>query len=394
MTSACAQKNEKGSSVDLRFNSKYNINRDLQKNLNSAELNEDIDFLLYSLDHGYSGSLKLPRGEFETLKKEINSLRNLKTVEQLGNSLAKSFVKISDNHLGVYFKKSDNTRINFKESFIERPQENLIGPNLAGDKIWKVDSKLIGHQRVSLIGITQFPNPNSELWKGFEDKIRKTLKPNDIVILDLRGNSGGDDSKGGWLANYLYGSQVKLPYADPFDMNTKESFIVMANAVMIIKKNHQKLEHAELDWINKLNRFAERSENGEKVDLRKELVIETAEKELKTESLKSKYQHKGNIYILMDRRCGSSGESTIDFFENMPHVKKVGQNTAGYVHFGNNGFIMLPHSSVIIQLATSFNTYKDGRFIEKNGIKPDIFIESGKDALDVLLKNISTEFNK
>ncbi|MBC7541075.1 MAG: hypothetical protein H7281_19820 [Bacteriovorax sp.] len=375
--------------MDIRINSKYPINKDLQKSLNSTEINQDLDFLIYSLDRGYSGSLKLPQQEYKILRQEINSLRNLKTVEQLGNSLAKSFVKVSDNHLGVYFKKLDNTGINFKESFIERPQKNLIGPNLAGDEIWKVDSKSVDHQRISLIGITQFPNPNSELWNGFEEAIRKTLKPNDTIILDLRGNIGGDDSKGGWLANYLDGSQVELPYADPFDMNTKESFKVMANAVTIFKKNDQELEHSELDWINKLNGFAERAENGEKVDIRKEHAIETTEKELKTELLNYKYQHKGNIYILMDRRCGSSGESTIDFFENIPRVKKIGQNTAGYVHFGNNGFVMLPHSSIIVQLATSFNTYKDGRFIEKIGIKPDIFIESGKDALDVLLKNIS-----
>lgn len=88
------------------------------------------------------------------------------------------------------------------------------------------------------------------------------------------------------------------------------------------------------------------------------------------------------IYILIDAECASSCESTTDFFEYNTLVKTVGENTAGYVHFGNNGIVILINSGIMLQLAISYNNYVDGRFIEKTGITPKIKVPAGKNVLD------------
>ena len=88
------------------------------------------------------------------------------------------------------------------------------------------------------------------------------------------------------------------------------------------------------------------------------------------------------IYILIDSVCGSSCESTVDFFEYNPLVKTVGENTAGYIHFGNNGNVFLKNSGVNLQMAVSYNSYLDGRFIEKKGIVPKIAVPKGSNAMD------------
>jgi C-terminal processing protease CtpA/Prc len=96
--------------------------------------------------------------------------------------------------------------------------------------------------------------------------------------------------------------------------------------------------------------------------------------------------HNKPIYILTDGGCASSGESTAAAFEHHPEAKKVGRNTAGFIHFGNVGIIVLPHSKITVQISTSFQEYADHRFLEKTGIKPDIETAPGQDAYDVAVQ--------
>ena len=70
--------------------------------------------------------------------------------------------------------------------------------------------------------------------------------------------------------------------------------------------------------------------------------------------------------------------------EGLNNAKRVGQHTYGAVHYGSVGSVILPYSSVALNMGIGFNKYKDGRFIEKMGIKPDIEVPTGKDALQVV----------
>ena len=70
-----------------------------------------------------------------------------------------------------------------------------------------------------------------------------------------------------------------------------------------------------------------------------------------------------------------------------PNVVRVGAPTAGYIHFGNNGYLPLPHSGVVVQMAFSYNSYRDKRFLEKVGISPHITVAEGENALEVALEH-------
>jgi C-terminal processing protease CtpA/Prc len=91
----------------------------------------------------------------------------------------------------------------------------------------------------------------------------------------------------------------------------------------------------------------------------------------------------------MDGICGSSCESTINAFEWHSYVKMVGENTAGCVHFGNIGYILLPNSRIEVQIPTQYSEYFDHRFIEKVGISPDIKVPAGQDAYAAAKRIIS-----
>lgn len=100
---------------------------------------------------------------------------------------------------------------------------------------------------------------------------------------------------------------------------------------------------------------------------------------------------KGPIRILMDAECGSSCESTVEALELHPSVKTVGENTTGYVHFGNMGRMWLRRSNVIGAIPTQRYEFLDGRFVEKVGYAPDIPVSAGMDAMEIALKDIVEE---
>jgi hypothetical protein len=93
------------------------------------------------------------------------------------------------------------------------------------------------------------------------------------------------------------------------------------------------------------------------------------------------------VYVLVDRGCASSCESTLDAFERHPEVITVGENTGGFIHFGNMGMAVLPRSGIVVQLATDFWKYDDGRYLEKIGIAPKLRVSAGGDAMTAALEH-------
>ncbi len=62
-----------------------------------------------------------------------------------------------------------------------------------------------------------------------------------------------------------------------------------------------------------------------------------------------------------------------------------GENTAGLVHFGDTGRLVLPNSGIDILISVKYLKYRDNRFVERTGYTPDVIVTKGTDALDVAL---------
>lgn len=52
--------------------------------------------------------------------------------------------------------------------------------------------------------------------------------------------------------------------------------------------------------------------------------------------------------------------------------------------------LVLPYSHVLVQLATDFWKFRDGRYLEGTGFAPKLKVEPGKDALEVALDHWRT----
>jgi hypothetical protein len=231
------------------------------------------------------------------------------------------------------------------------------------------------------IAISQF-TPGK--WPGFLEFVREAQRSAKMIIIDLRGNGGGDDSIGFELAEILAGQKIETPIAPAIRRNTLETLQIWENYLNVLKKSsNDKCEKDQLDvYLN---------ENSERMNT----VLSGGVEEFISKDVKeTNWQYdqtkgfQGKIFILQDKDCASSCESTIDFFEFFPNVTRVGFNTAGMTHFGNVGLFVLPNSSIQINMPTKTNRFKDDRFIEFKGRAPDIVLNEGQNAHDYVMMNL------
>lgn len=347
------------------------INTDRKLHLNQKQLDEDREKLIYALTNVYSGSRHLPRAEFTKMIESINAIRGPMTAGELCDSLGKIFSEVSDNHLGAKFNW---------ESCRPNPYEKgTVGQNFYKEKDdvpWKVTLQKRKTKSALMISITSFPNSTSPKWNGFIESVQKHLPKSNLIIIDMRGNGGGDDTYGYKLSSLLAGQDLKSPYAGQWKWNKPESFQLFVNSVEAAIREKENTIPPYLYELKK--KFEGMRDQAVRGDL-KEDPGNGEDGGVEFDLAKSV---KKPIYILIDKACASSCESTTDSFEYNQLVKTVGENTGGYLHFSNNGNIFLKNSGVNIQMATTFNFYKDGRFLEKKGLTPNIKTPSGKSALD------------
>lgn len=356
------------------------VNVDQNKVLTLEELKFDISQALYALNTAYSGKKFLPPGEFQKLVEPIGEIDKPSSVAELCEKIGRLMFVVSDSHLDAKF---NNTPC------FKRPnsQVGTVGKNVYSDKNgipWKVKIIKKNNSAALLISITEFPQSTNPVWNGFIDEVKTNLSKSHLVVIDMRGNGGGDDTKGFELSALLAGGAIKSPYKKQWSNPSPEAKQLFVNSV---------------EYSSRLKKAEGKEIPPYLVELKKKF-LEARNKSLKGPDFKDANDADDNesdfdleksikkpIYILIDAECGSSCESSTDFFENNPLVKTVGENTAGYVHFGNNGNVFLKNSGINLKMATSFNSYVDGRFIEKTGIKPKIQVPSGKDALDYVWKD-------
>lgn len=340
------------------------INKDPQKTLSVDEVKHDISQAIYALDTAYSGKKFLPGGQYQGLVKDLGEITGPSSVANLCEKIDGYMDAVSDNHLGAKF----NTRFCFSNS---KSHKDGVGKNFYSEKNdiqWKVQTSRQKKKTALLISITGFPKSTSPVWNGFIDAVKAQMSKVDFIVLDMRGNGGGDDTKGFELSTLLAGKKLKTPYGQQWNNPNPEAYQMFVNT---------------FEYWARLRRDEGKEVPAYILDLKKEFI---AKRDLALKgTLPDPAGDDGGgkdfdlnksvrkpIYILIDADCASSCESTTDFLEFNTLAKTVGENTAGYVHFGNNGNVFLKNSGINLQMAMSYNTYLDGRFIEKTGIPPKI----------------------
>jgi hypothetical protein len=346
--------------------------------LRSNYYENDIDFLIHNLRHAYVGADFLSKNEFEKALKRLDSLKKqpIQTSRDLCHKVGSVLDRLVDGHLnikhtGEYCTKKIDHNGNVGRNII--PESHLMAFYL----------NQINHvKKISVIAMTQFPSPRDGQWNGIKSAIFKSMK-SDVIIFDLRGNSGGNSTMSKNIARWLINDTVTHNKKKIFRLNTVEAWEAFRN-------NTQAIEQ----------RLKKRGRDTSYLEQEYKFILDSIEKIKKTESQRyivttfikptvSRTNYNGQIYVLTDRQCGSSCEHTVELLKFHPNAKTVGENTAGLIHFGQMGAITLPKSKLVVTLSTQyFEGFRPG-FFELTGYPPDIRVPKGKDALDYLLEKLS-----
>jgi len=278
-----------------------------------------------------------------------------------------------------------------------RRQSSQIGTNIAANEkgAWKIAQERVAGKRVTIIGIRYFPSIKSDQWKGFLTRAKKAISMADSLIIDMRGNSGGDDQMAYHFAHAIWGQVFPTPFAALKRYRSPTNYAFLANEIMLEMHalRAKKLPISE----NLISDYFEQIENIRK-SKRGELpgAIFQYDKpgafdmnaDISGFQFDPNKGFKGKIFVLYDRQNGSSGEIFVDLFEYHPNVIRVGQNSIGTLHFGNARPLVLPYSKITVYISQMHKRYKDGRFIERKGIPPNVRVPTDKDGIHFIFEKI------
>ena len=340
----------KSSTDDLVFGTDGRGNPN--KNLSVDDVRRDIAIFARLLIHVYVG---WPVHD-EIIKRHI--LKHLINIyNDAHEMLADEFFKllkpvvadIPDGHISVRFGT-----IRFGTKY-KKPYKN-VGKNIAGNKIVRGEMRDGG---VAAIGFSAMIK-SDEFKNAIVDFAKNILPESNALIMDLRGNTGGNSWYSDLFAEHLCGAWI----------DSMQTVYVRTNRDA---KKFLSVVYSTASWA--------------KLPESEELVVWKTGKNYTPDTTKA---YMKPIYILTDRQTGSSAEMFLLRMAHHPCVVVVGDNSAGTEVFGNVGSAMLPNSQIKFTIGMNYRVLSQDNF-ELNGFTPNIKCPENTDALDVALREIANQ---
>ena len=256
---------------------------------------------------------------------------------------------IPDNHISIRF---GTTRFGTK---YKNPYKN-VGKNIAGDK------SVYGEMRdggVAAIGFSAMIK-SDETKNAIIDFAKNILPESSALVIDLRGNTGGDSWYSDLFAEHLCGAWI-------------DSFKTVYVRTNCDAQKFLSTVYPTAPWA--------------KLPESEELVVWKTGKNYTPDTNKA---YMKPSYVLTDRQTASSAEMFLLRMMHHPRVTVVGDNSSGTEVFGNVGRSMLPNSQIKVSIGMNYRVLSQENF-ELNGITPNIKCPENTDALDVALREIANQ---
>lgn len=339
----------KSSSVDDISALTSVIKQDPTKKLTAEEVKQDTSIFARLLIRAYVGwpvlNVFIKR---KVLKQLINLYNNAHeiTAQDFFDSIKSVIGSIPDNHISMSFN-------GVRATTTKRKEYKNVGSNISQDadisfKMLKKDIAIIGFKK--MLRTDEFKDTIASF-------ISEILPKSKALIIDLRGNSGGNSTYSDKFANYLCGTKIDS-YRKLYVRATPEA------------QKIQQQSSPNAFW-------AGLPESEDFIFFR----------EGKNYSIDKNKAYMKPIYILTDRITGSSAEMFLLRMIHHPCVKVIGDNSAGMETFGNMGSAFLKNSQIKVAIGMNYRVLFEDNF-ELNGYKPDLQCEEGTDALATALAEL------
>ena len=273
------------------------------------------------------------------------------TSAELLEKLKPTIAYIPDNHI-VLNMVGQNMGI---RSILRKPRTN-VGQNIAVNKKFHVEQR----NGIGIIGVSTLSNWTDTERKTFEKQWRAILPQSKTLIIDLRGNGGGDNRPTDKIAEYILGQTYPNAHKE------------------IVRNNPD---------AKRVHRFyPERIGNDFDTDVLDDpfVILDNTVRPIQKYNPKNA---KYTVYILTNRGVSSSAEMFIFRMKHYPKTTIVGTNTNGCEVYGSNQHILLPHTHIKFTVGAVYRELSIENF-ETNGFEPDIKCLDGMDAFAVAMAEI------
>jgi hypothetical protein len=182
-----------------------------------------------------------------------------------------------------------------------------------------------------------------------------------LIVIDMRGNDGGND---GYAYRWVNQAKRGAWETATWSMYPVGSFFPWQ------AWNQEVWAAISQDRVDDPASIAKRNQLREKWPRRPaDLSIEFKRDHNQGDA---RIPYKGRVAVLLDRRCGSSGESAALAFQGGLGAKLVGERTAGQLEYGNVRQLALPRTHLVFQFPTKRNYFLTP--IEGLGTPVDVYL--------------------
>lgn len=254
-------------------------------------------------------------------------------------------------------------------------QYSLDAIRVIEDFEMKRDEILNARMELKFLGESAYLNPGS--FGGDETNYQMFIDSSFVkihemkskqLIIDLRNNSGGDNSFSDYLISY---------FADtPFTWNS--TFTLKSSELL---KDHVRKNN---DTTTRYSKEILSHTNGE--------IFEFAFDKIQPQALEKRF--KGDVYVLVNRQSHSQSAVTAAQIQDYGFGKLVGEETGDYPSLYASVFrYPLPNSGIIVQVSKGYIVRVNGS-TKAQGVLPDIFIKDYLlDEKDEILEGLLERLN-
>jgi hypothetical protein len=182
-----------------------------------------------------------------------------------------------------------------------------------------------------------------------------------VVVFDLRGNEGGED---GHVYRWL--QQAKR---GPWDAHWWSIYPVGAHHGWL-RWNHLVWQSIQQGRVDDPDAVAEREKARATWPHRASDLFVRFEPGQPDEHGTDPYR--GRVFVLVDRACGSAGESSAWILHHALGAQLVGERSAGYMEYGNQRPLILPRTGIAWYFSTKRNHFPEP--MEALGVPVDVYL--------------------
>jgi len=244
-----------------------------------------------------------------------------------------------------------------------------------------VTTEIIEEERIAYFHIESFMNNrafDSEILFPFYEEVQDF----EHLIIDLRGNSGGTRAYLSYIISMLIDEPVEASYHE-FLMAGSLVYRELEDGATALDEDEEVEILSASDFIKEqdLPYFNEAD-----LDILQYVVTWP----LKFEPREDNIPFAGKIWILVDGYSASLSELMAMIAIDSGFATVVGEPTAGITP-AMHVYISLPNTGILYRMDIGYIIDPQGRSLEEYGVIPDIVIDSGSDALEVVVDLINKE---